>query len=192
MNAFLPLRETSVRPPLNFAGPSVVPGRIRRILVLDDDEMTRRVVALMLARVGYAVDTAEDGEQGWEAFGYGRYDLLVTDNDMPRLSGMQLIERLRFAGLTIPVIVVSGSLELGEVEDYPWLALAAILHKPFVFADLVSAARRAVPIAPDAGEGVVHCLEPQLGTSVHFPFPMPPDARPEVFAKTYERLACHA
>ena len=184
MNAHLPLRETSVHAPSNRESARIAPDRPRRVLVLDDDTATRQISALFLARSGYLVDTAEDGEAGWDALRSTRYDLLVTDNDMPRLTGMQLVERLRSVGLTLPVIVASGSVDLHEAHDYPQLALTAVLHKPFSYSDLISAALRAVPIAPDAGEGSVHCLEPQRDNSIPFPFPAHTNARPGVFAQT--------
>lgn len=184
MNAHLPLLETPVRPHFNPAAEPEVPGRTKRVLVVDDDMMSRRFVALMLAHAGYAVDTAEDGEQGWDALRSAHYDLLVTDNDMPHLTGLQLVERLRVGGSTLPVIIASGSVELGDAQDYPWLELAALLHKPFSFSDLIPAARRAAPTALDAGEGTVHCLESQRDDAIHFPFPARKDARPEVFAQT--------
>ncbi len=184
MNSIFPLRESPVEPPFPCASSRLAPTRTKRILVLDDDALTRQLTAMILARAGYLVDTAEDGEHGWDALCGGHYKLLVTDNDMPRLTGLRLIERLRVAGFTLPVIVASGSLELGEVNDYPLLDLAAILHKPFGFAELISLARRAVPIAPDAGAGVVHCLELHCDGSIPFPFPARRDARPGVFAQT--------
>lgn len=184
MNTFLPLRETSVHAPSNRASARIAPFRSRHVLVLDDDTATRRITALFLARSGYLVDTAEDGELGWDALCATQYDLLVTDNDMPRLTGIKLVVRLRSTGLTLPVIIASGSVELREAHDYPQLALVAILHKPFSFSDLISAALRAAPIAPDAGEGSVHCLEPQRDNSIPFPFPAHTNARPGVFAQT--------
>ncbi len=183
-NSFLPLRDTLVQPPFLSASARSAPVLVRRVLLLDDDQLTRRLDALLLARVGYSVDTAEDGELGWDALCTAHYDLLVTDHDMPRLTGLQLVERLRSAGLTLPVIIASGSAQLGEAEDYPWLGLAAILHKPFPLANLISAIRRALPIAPDAGEGAIHCLGLPRDASIHCPFPSPPDGGPEVFAET--------
>lgn len=184
MNTFLPHRTNSVHAPFNGASACPAPSRSQHVLVLDDDTATRRITALFLARSGYVVDTDEDGERGWDALCSAHYDLLVTDNDMPHLTGMELVERLRFAGLDLPVIIASGSLELREAQDYPQLALAAVLHKPFSFSDLISAALRAAPIAPDAGEGSVHCLEPQRDNSIPFPFPAHTNARPGVFAQT--------
>jgi DNA-binding response OmpR family regulator len=184
MNAFLPLREASAQPSLPDAATRGAPAQAKRVLLVEDDTATRRLTALLLARAGYSVDIVADGEAGWDALGAAPYDLLVTDNDMPRVTGMKLVERLRLAGLTLPVIIASGSQELGEAQDYPWLALAAILHKPFPFADLISAARRAVPMAPDAAEGAVHCLEPSQDTFIPFHFPACPDPRSGVFPET--------
>lgn len=184
MNAFLTHRTDLVHSPLYCASARLASNHPQHVLVLDDDIATRRITALFLARSGYAVDTADDGEQGWDALQSTPYHLLVTDNDMPHLTGMKLVERLRFAGLTLPVIVASGSLELREAQDYPQLALAAVLHKPFSFSDLISAALRAAPIAPHTGEGSVHCLERQRDNSIHCPFPAHNNESPGVFAQT--------
>ncbi len=184
MNTFLPHRTNSVHAPFNGASAPFAPNRSSHVLVVDDDTVTRRITALFLARSGYVVDTAEDGEQGWDALCSAHYALLVTDNDMPHLTGMKLVERLRFAGLALPVIVASGSLELREAQDYPQLALTAVLHKPFSFSDLISAALRAAPISPDAGEGALNHLEPQRDNSIHCPFPAQTNARRGVLAHT--------
>jgi CheY-like chemotaxis protein len=184
MNSFQPFRETSTQAPLSFAPVRVTPSRFRHVLVLDDDTATRRITSLHLACAGYSVDGAEDGELGWNALCAEHYNLLVTDHDMPRLKGLQLIERLRAAGLTLPVIIASGSMELGEVEDYPFLALSAVLHKPFSFVDLISAARRAAPIAPDTGEGTVHYRELHRSASPLIPSPLRADSSPGGFAET--------
>jgi two-component system chemotaxis response regulator CheY len=66
----------------------------KRILALDDDADMLCLCALALAGVGYTIDTAADGEQGWEALCATDYDLLLTDNDMPRLTGLELVSRL--------------------------------------------------------------------------------------------------
>lgn len=142
MNLLSSKRATSLQSTLPSMKSCNGTARIKRVLLLDDDAATLRVTSLILSRAGFFVDAAADGEAGWQALGSGHYDLVVTDNDMPRLTGLQLVTRLRRAGRTLPVIVASGSLEIGEVEDYPHLALSAVFHKPFSFAELVSAARR--------------------------------------------------
>lgn len=142
----------------------------RRVILLDDDAVTCRLNALVLARAGYVLDTAGDGEQGWNALCSRNYDLLVTDVDMPGLDGLQLIARARKAGFTLPIIVASGSPELGNPEEYPSLGIAAILHKPYSIAELVTSARSAVPVARHIGGGTINRLEPDKDT---FPLACP-------------------
>ncbi|MBC8096459.1 MAG: response regulator, partial [Akkermansiaceae bacterium] len=64
----------------------------RRILVVDDETMIRELVTDVLSRSGYEVDTAEDGAIAWDKLQHQHYDLLVTDNTMPKLSGIDLIK----------------------------------------------------------------------------------------------------
>jgi two-component system sensor histidine kinase and response regulator WspE len=80
-----------------------------RILVVDDSITVREVERQLLMRHGYAVDVAVDGQDGWNALQSGRYDLLVTDVDMPRMNGFELIRRVRQdPRLTrLPIIIVS-------------------------------------------------------------------------------------
>jgi len=68
------------------------------ILIAEDDEMICQIVSNALADDGHAVNAAADGEQAWEALRHDAYDLLVADNEMPRLTGIKLIERIRKAG----------------------------------------------------------------------------------------------
>jgi two-component system, chemotaxis family, sensor histidine kinase and response regulator WspE len=81
----------------------------RRILVVDDSITVREVERQLLIRRGYKVDVAVDGREGFAALRAGRYDLLVTDVDMPRMTGIELIRAARreprFADL--PIIIVS-------------------------------------------------------------------------------------
>lgn len=81
----------------------------RRILVVDDSITVREAERQLLIRHGYDVDVAVDGREGFSTLRAGQYDLLVTDVDMPRMTGIQLIRALRrepkFAEL--PIIIVS-------------------------------------------------------------------------------------
>lgn len=81
----------------------------RRILVVDDSITVREVERQLLLRSGYDVDVAVDGKDGYNTLRAGRYDLLVTDVDMPRMTGIELIRAVRkeprFAEL--PIIIVS-------------------------------------------------------------------------------------
>ncbi len=120
-----------------------------RILVLDDDESTRFLHTLVLTQEGYQVDTAADGEQGWDALAETDYDLVLTDHDMPRLTGLELVARMRCSGLGTPVIFISGSPELAEICAAGWLAVAAVLKKSSSISEMVNAVKRVVPIPPE-------------------------------------------
>jgi two-component system sensor histidine kinase and response regulator WspE len=81
----------------------------KRVLVVDDSITVREVERQMLARLGYEVETAVDGVDGFTQLKAGRFDLLVTDVDMPRMNGIEFVKALRreprFASL--PVAIVS-------------------------------------------------------------------------------------
>jgi CheY-like chemotaxis protein len=111
----------------------------QRILVVDDDEDSRYVTSVLLAHAGYLVDGAADGEEAWEALLTTSYDLLVTDHNMPRLSGLDLVARLRAAGMSLPVILHSGWPGLGGEADYLSLRLTAVIRKSTNFAELRNA-----------------------------------------------------
>ncbi|HKQ39652.1 MAG TPA: response regulator [Verrucomicrobiae bacterium] len=115
--------------------------RKRRILVADDDENTRYLYSVVLSRAGYQVDEATDGEEAWKALFKTRYDLLLTDQNMPYLTGMELVARIREAGLALPVVLSSGCPDLGAAADYPHLSLAAIVEKSADFSELVETVR---------------------------------------------------
>ena len=74
---------------------------------------------------------------GWEALHARKYDLLITDNNMPRVSGLELVERLRCEAAALPVSLVSGAMLTNELKQHPGLRLAAMLAKPFTGEELL-------------------------------------------------------
>lgn len=83
--------------------------RIRRILVVDDSVTVRELERRLLQNEGYEVDVAVDGMEGWNTLRLGHYDLVVSDVDMPRLDGIELVRRMRADArlARIPVVIVS-------------------------------------------------------------------------------------
>ena len=83
--------------------------RAQRALVVDDSATVREVERQILKRMGFEVETAVDGLDGWHTLRDGVFDLVVSDIDMPRMNGIEFVRTLRsdarFA--TVPVIVVS-------------------------------------------------------------------------------------
>ncbi len=82
---------------------------VRRILVVDDSITVREVERRLLENKGYQVEVAVDGMDGWNAVQSGKYDLVISDVDMPRMNGIELVRNIR-KGLTtrhLPVIILS-------------------------------------------------------------------------------------
>jgi len=103
----------------------------KRILVVDDEPALRELMADAVSRVGFRAHTARDGEEGWEALCKTTFDLLITDHEMPRLTGLALIERLRAVSMKPPCILTSGSLPLPESLLKKIVHPGAVLPKPF-------------------------------------------------------------
>lgn len=82
---------------------------VKRILVVDDSITVREVERKMLSVKGYEVTTAVDGLDGWNILRGEVFDLVITDVDMPRLNGIELVHRIRQEEKysTLPVIIVS-------------------------------------------------------------------------------------
>lgn len=107
------------------------------ILVVEDDGKVAEFVANGFRREGHVVTVARDGEEGLVAALDGRYDAAVMDVMLPKLDGIEIIRRIRAAGRSLPVIVLSArgsveakvrGIEVGA-DDY--------LAKPFSLTELI-------------------------------------------------------
>ena len=81
----------------------------KRVLVVDDSITVRELERQLLENRGYTVDVAVDGVDGWNAVRSSHYDLVVSDVDMPRMDGIQLVQQIKQDARlkTIPVVIVS-------------------------------------------------------------------------------------
>jgi DNA-binding response OmpR family regulator len=134
-------------------GPAPPP---RRILVVEDDGDIRRLNTEALAHYGYRVDAAQDGAMAWDALQLNGYDLMVTDNEMPKATGIDLLKKLHAASRAVPVIMATGALRVDEFTLYPWLQPAAMLIKPYTMGELVRIVREVLRETGDS------CAEPGL------------------------------
>ncbi len=84
-------------------------GKAKRILVVDDSITVREVERKLLTASGYLVDVAVDGMDGWNALREGDYDLIISDIDMPRMDGIELVKMIRQDAKyrDLPVMIVS-------------------------------------------------------------------------------------
>ena len=123
-----------------------------RILVVDDDSSLRLPYGFVLSRLGYLVELAEDGAAGWEALQANRYHLLITEHEMPNLTGVELIKRLRAARMALPVVMAARRLPIEELARDPSLQLAATLVKPFLADALLDTVKNVLRMTDSAHE----------------------------------------
>jgi CheY-like chemotaxis protein len=105
----------------------------KKILVVDDEVHIVQVVAIKLRNNGFEVITAENGAEGLELAIQERPDLIVSDYQMPVMSGLEMIENLRAKPETrdIPVVMLTARGFAIEDEKKQQLGVAACLSKPF-------------------------------------------------------------
>jgi two-component system, OmpR family, alkaline phosphatase synthesis response regulator PhoP len=106
----------------------------KRILLCDDEIHILRAMEFKLKKAGYEVDITSDGEEAWEAIQKSKPDLLITDCQMPRLTGLELVERLRNNQQTadMPVFMLTAKgYELSQELLINQLQVMRIVAKPF-------------------------------------------------------------
>jgi signal transduction histidine kinase/CheY-like chemotaxis protein len=115
-------------------------GRGRRLLVVDDEPAIGRWMAKLLGRHGFEVDVEADPERALARFreAPGSWDLVLTDQSMPRLSGVELADELLALRPELPIVVCSGYSEFVSAENAADLGFRAFLAKPVPGATLVA------------------------------------------------------
>lgn len=83
------------------------------ILIIDDEKAIRNVLKEILANEGFAVDEAADGEDGLKKFTAGSFDVVLCDIKMPKLDGIEFLQKVIESGSDVPVIMISGH---GNIE----------------------------------------------------------------------------
>jgi chemotaxis protein histidine kinase CheA len=123
------------------AEPGVLAGRA---LVVDDSRAIREAMTSMLGSEGWIVDVAEDGARAFQMTRQLRYDLIVTDLEMPELGGFELIARLRAepAWKATPVIVITSRVHADNRRRARELGVRALVAKPITRRKLLEALAR--------------------------------------------------
>jgi len=115
-----------------------------RILCADDNAELVEVIAESLQFYGYRVEWALDGEQALKKIAATpeKFDLLITDMDMPRLNGYGLVVQARENGFQGKVIVFAAVLSPEERKRFGDLAVEAIIDKPAAHRELIGVVAR--------------------------------------------------
>jgi len=107
------------------------PNSQHRILVVEDESDLRQLTAEVLIDSGYRVDVAVDGDAAWSALKVSKYDLVVTDQFLPKVSGVELLKKIHAARMTLPVIMATRILPTWEFALHTWLLPVKMLFKPY-------------------------------------------------------------
>jgi DNA-binding response OmpR family regulator len=116
-----------------------------RVVVIDDDRSWTDTLAGLLTDRGLSVCMAHDGVEGYQIIEATRPSLIILDLNLPRMSGIQLLARLRQSGWSIPVVVISGEDDPDVKMKVATAGANAFLAKPASLADLLNALRRFLP-----------------------------------------------
>ena len=120
--------------------------REKTILIVDDEEDIRELVEITLEDSQYHLCTAGDGKAGLEAIQQQRPDLVILDWMMPRLSGLEVVRKLREDPRTasIPVVFLTSQDASDHQEDVRALGIFSYLHKPFSPLELIQTVQKAL------------------------------------------------
>jgi CheY-like chemotaxis protein len=107
--------------------------RMAHVLVVDDDELMRSLLAVTLGKEGHAVVLARNGREALERLEEHAFHLVVTDMLMPEMDGLQLIMTLRKTKPELPIIAMSGGSPRSRscLEQAQELGATCVLAKPF-------------------------------------------------------------
>lgn len=107
------------------------PNRRKAILVVEDDPQLRNIYGTVLRNAGYLVSSEGNGEAGWLQLCGKHFDLLITDNEMAGLSGLDLVRRIRKQAPELPIMMISGALPWEASDFIVLMKPGSTLEKPF-------------------------------------------------------------
>jgi EAL domain-containing protein (putative c-di-GMP-specific phosphodiesterase class I) len=116
-----------------------------RVLVVDDEVLLQELFANVLGEAGWGVDVARNGDEALELLAGRKYDVVLSDIDMPRMNGLQLLRAVRARDLDLPVVLVTGHPRVESAVQALEQGAHRYLLKPVavdVLTDAVAAAAR--------------------------------------------------
>ncbi len=112
---------------------------MKKVLIVDDDKQIRNFLNDVLRTSGYEVECASNGKEAFKLLQYKKFDLLITDNKMPKMDGLELIKKIRKRNMDIKVIVISGE----EIEkSFTEFGISEFFRKPLRYKNLLKSLKR--------------------------------------------------
>jgi PAS domain S-box-containing protein len=144
------------------AVPVTSPGKPPRVLVVDDEEGPREAIRMIL-KPHYQVYLAGSGEEVLNSLGVIRPDVIFMDVKMPRLDGVQLLERVKAADPLVEVVMITAYASLDTVQRAMRFGAMDYLVKPFAPKELQEAAARALQRRRERADGQSGALGALIG-----------------------------
>jgi len=116
-----------------------LPKKTKRILVVDDDEFIRDMVLTKLSRSGFDVTTAKNGTDALNLIETSRFDLVITDFQMPGMDGYALASSIQQDSDCTPVIMMTGHVDEIILQAKAEGCIDCLIQKPFQFKEIKAA-----------------------------------------------------
>jgi DNA-binding NtrC family response regulator len=123
-----------------------------KILVIDDDQETLDLLDYYLTSKGYAVTTANTGEQALALAEGNRFNLVLTDLRLPDVDGIEVVERLKKTSLEIEIIMISGQGSVSDAVDATKAGAFYFVQKPIELDELTVLIEKALERSQQAQE----------------------------------------
>lgn len=104
-----------------------------RILIIDDDDSFRELLAEIVSRLGHAAVCAASGNEALELLGKQKINLVIVDYEIPGVSGAELIQAIQAGNPGLAVVIISGYDLSAILEEFPGLKIRDFLLKPVDF-----------------------------------------------------------
>lgn len=141
---------------------------IMRVLVIEDERRLAENIARSIREsAGYAVDCAYDGENGLFMAESNPYDLLMVDLMLPRLDGLSVVQRVRKAGSSVPVLVLTARDEKESVVALLNAGADDYVTKPFDLGELIARAKALIRRGKGKSEAVLRVHDVEINVADH-------------------------
>ena len=134
-----------------------------KILLIEDESKVANFISRGLEEEGYAVDTAPDGKKGLQLINESRYDMVLLDLMIPEIDGLEVLRRMRSAGIDTPVLIITARSSKEDVIKGLDTGSDDYLTKPFSFDELLARIRalhrrnkKAAPLTLEFGSLVLN------------------------------------
>ncbi|MBN2546328.1 MAG: response regulator transcription factor [Spirochaetes bacterium] len=136
------------------------------ILIIEDNMLLRDNIAFFLKKENYIVETADDGQKGYELALMNKYDLIILDLMLPKMDGMTLVKYLKVNNINTPILVLSAKSLTEDKVNLLNLGCDDYLTKPFVSSELLARVRSILRRTHNISSAVIQIADLEIDTNI--------------------------